>query len=173
MANQMPDANVTYRVYNSGQKLIGTAQIDLPTLSMMTVEVKGAGIAGAIDKPVVGMFQSMTLGLNFRTITEDGVQLLKSEQKHLECWAAVQLSDPGTGKYVVKQHKIVVRADFKALTLGKHSVAEIQDRKIESEVVYLKEEYDGKEHIEIDKYNHIYRINGEDQFADVRAAIGE
>ena len=41
------------------------------------------------------------------------------------------------------------------------------------EVVYFKEEFDGKETIEVDKYNLVYRINGEDQLADVRAAIGQ
>ena len=40
------------------------------------------------------------------------------------------------------------------------------------EVVYFKEEYDGKETVELDKYNEVFRVNGEDQIEQVRAAIG-
>lgn len=172
MANQTPDANVTYRVYNAGQFLIGTAQIDLPAINSMTAEVKGAGIAGAIDKSIIGMFQAMSMTFNFRTFTAGGIELLYASQQHLECWAAVQETDPGTGKFVVKQHKIVTRGEFKNLSPGKLSVAETQDRSIEMEVVYFKEDYGGVEHIEIDKYNHIYRVDGVDQLSAVRAAIG-
>lgn len=172
MANQTPDANVTYRVYLEGNTLIGTTQIDLPGLQAMTAEVKGAGIAGTIDKTVIGMFQATTCTLNFRTVTRDAIALLEAKQHHLECWAAVQLTDPGEGRFIVHQHKIVLRGEFKNLTPGKLAIAETQDRTCEMEVVYLKEEYDGEELIEMDKYNEVFRVNGNDMLAEVRAAIG-
>lgn len=173
MSNQTPDANVTYKVYNDGQTLLGVAQVDLPNLQTMTAEVKGAGIGGAIDKAVVGMFQSMTMTFNFRTVFDGIAELLEAKQHHLECWAAVQVTDPGEGRFLVKQHKITVRGEFKNLTPGKLATAETQDRTLEMEVVYFKEEYDGKETIEVDKYNLVFRVNGADQLADVRAAIGQ
>ena len=171
MANQTPDANSTYRAYIDGQTFIGTVQIDLPELQSMTAEVKGAGIAGAIDKTVTGMFQAMSLTINFRTVTSDAMQLLKSGQHHLEFWASVQHTDPGTHKFVDVQHKIIVLGEFKNLTPGKLAVAETQDRTLEMEIVYFKEEFDGKELIEVDKYNHVYRVEGEDQLAQVKANI--
>ncbi len=173
MANQTPDANITFKVYNKGQSLLGTAQVDLPNLQAMTAEVKGAGIAGAIDKTIVGMFQAMSMTFNFRTVYEGIAELLEARQHHLECWAAVQVTDPGEGGFVVKQHKIIVRGEFKNLTPGKFATAETQDRTVEMEVVYFKEEFDGKERIEVDKYNLVFRVNGTDQLAAVREAIGQ
>ncbi len=172
MPNQTPDANIIFEVYNTGQTLLGTAQVDLPNLQSMTAEVKGAGIAGAIDKSIVGMFQAMSMTFNFRTVYEGIAELLEAKQHHLECWAAVQITDPGEGRFLTKQHKIIVRGEFKNLTPGKLAAAETQDRTVEMEVVYFKEEFDGKERIEMDKYNLVYRVNGVDQLAEVRAAIG-
>ena len=172
MPNQTPDANIIFEVYNTGQTLLGTAQVDLPNLQSMTAEVKGAGIAGAIDKSIVGMFQAMSMTFNFRTVYEGTAELLEAKQHHLECWAAVQITDPGEGRFLTKQHKIIVRGEFKNLTPGKLAAAETQDRTVEMEVVYFKEEFDGKERIEMDKYNLVYRVNGVDQLAEVRAAIG-
>lgn len=172
MANQTPDANNMFNVYRDGTTLLGVAQVDMPNLQAVTAEVKGAGIAGPIDKVMIGLFQSMTMTLNFRTVTADGDELQKPKQHHLECWAAVQTTDPGSGQFLVKQHKITVRGEAKNVTLGKLSVGETQDRSIELEIVYFKEEFDGVERLEIDKYNCVYRVGGEDMFADVRAAIG-
>lgn len=171
-ANQTSDATTTYRVYSAGQTLYGTTQIDLPNLQAMTAEVKGAGIAGAIDKAIIGMFQAMSMTFNFRTFEPEAVELLEPRQHHLECWASTQGTDPGSGKFVHRQHKVVVRGEFKNLTPGKLAVAETQDRSVEMEVVYYKEFFDGREYIEVDKYNHVYRVNGVDQLAQVRANIG-
>lgn len=172
MANQTPDVNTTYRVYLEGRDLIGTTQIDLPNLQSLTSETKGAGIAGAIDKSVVGMFSAMSATFNFRTVTREATYLLKAGQHHLECWANIQITDPGTGQFLNVRHKLVFRGEFKNLTPGKLTVAATQDRTIEMEVVYFREEYDGIEQIEVDKYNHIYRVMGEDQLAEVRNNIG-
>jgi P2 family phage contractile tail tube protein len=173
MANQTPDTGINYEVYDAdGKSFIGVAQVDLPAVSAMTAEVKGAGISGTIDVPVIGHTQAMSMTLNFRTPTEQGYKLLKARHHHLECWAAIQITDPDSGQYVVKQHKVIVRGPSKVLTPGKLTVAETHDRTIEIEVVYYKEELDGKEKVEIDKYNMIHRIEGEDQLEEVRAAIG-
>ena len=47
------------------------------------------------------------------------------------------------------------------------------DTQIEFEVPYMKIELDGKERVELDKYNYIYKVDGVDQLADVRAALGK
>jgi hypothetical protein len=44
--------------------------------------------------------------------------------------------------------------------------------KREFEVTYLKVSVDGKEIVEIDKYNYICRINGKDYLKEVRQALG-
>lgn len=158
-------------MYNSGQELIGVAQVDFPSIQHMTTEVKGAGI-GVIDMPVIGMMQAMSMTLNFRTVTRDSFALLAAAFNHLECWGNIQVAEHGSGRLLAVQHKVVVRGVFKNLTPGKMAVAETQDRSIEIEVVYFKELYGGREHLEIDKMNLIYVVDGVDQLAAVRANIG-
>ena len=43
---------------------------------------------------------------------------------------------------------------------------------MEFEVVYMKIELDGRERVELDKYNYKYVVDGVDQMASVRTALG-
>lgn len=167
-----PDVTSQFRVYNAGQDLIGVAQVDLPAIQSMTTEVKGAGIAGTIDMPVIGMIQSMSMTFNFRTVNSYSYSLFAAAFNHLELWGSLQATEPGTGRLIAPQHKIITRGIFKNLTPGKFAVAETQDRTIEMEVIYFREMLAGREHLEVDKLNMIYRVDGVDQLAGVRANIG-
>jgi P2 family phage contractile tail tube protein len=172
MANQTPDTNITYEAYLDGTRFIGTTEITLPNLQPMTAEVKGAGVSGAIDKPVRGMMQASSMSIAWRTVEPGAVALMQAKQHHLEFWAAVQVTDPGSGEFLVKQHKITVRGEFKGVTPGKFAVAEAQGRTMDLGVVYYKEEYDGEEQVEFDQYNQKYVVKGNDELAAVRQAVG-
>ena len=167
-----PDVLSQYKVYNFGQDLIGVAQVDLPAIQSMTTEVKGAGIGGTIDMPVVGMIQSMSTTFNFKTAVRNAYPLMVASFNHLELWGSLQMLEVGSGRLVAVQHKVILRGIFKNLTPGKFAVAETQDRSIELETIYYKELLAGVEHLEIDKYNMIYRVDGVDQLAAIRANIG-
>ncbi|MDQ7104209.1 phage major tail tube protein [Serratia sp. MF2] len=173
MANKHNEATILYNVYLDGVKLAGTASADLPTVSALTTEVTGAGIAGAVDIPVMGLFQAMAMTLNFRTVTRDFKDLMNHQMHHIELWAAIQVTDPDTGSYSVAQHKFITRAIPKNLTPGSFAVGSTQDRTLEYEVTYLKETYAGEELYEIDKYNMIYSVGGVDLMAAAREAAGE
>jgi len=159
-------------MYLDGGRQVGTVDVTLPNVQMMTTEVKGAGIAGTIDSPVLGHTQSMTGTVNFRTVTSELRNLLQQRYQHIEFWGAVQTLDPATGQYVVKQHKIVWRATIKNNTLGNFNVGEAQGRSLEFEITYLKELFDNALVQEIDKLNYIHKVGGTDFLSSVRAAIG-
>ncbi|WP_392559353.1 phage major tail tube protein [Orbus mooreae] len=166
-------ANILFNVYKDGYRKAGVAQVDLPSLNAITAELKGAGIAGALDLPIKGLFQAFGVTLNFRTITSDYASLLTPEAQHIELWSAVQDPDSATGALNAKQHKFILRCVPKNQTVGKLSVGEAQDRTLEFELTYYREIYDGNDVIEIDKLNNIYRIAGVDQNSDIREAIGD
>lgn len=171
---QTPDTNQNFMVYNDARALIGLAEVTLPNVQYMTSEVKGSGIFGAIDKSVAGQFQAMTATFNWRTITDDGgvAKLMEPGTHHIECIGSVQRTDPGqNGRYVSVQHKLILRCEPKNLTIGKHAVAENHDRQLEMEVVYLREQYDGCDVLEIDKYNSVFMVDGVDYAAGIRAAL--
>lgn len=166
------EATVLYNVYLDGYNLIGTTQADLPDLQAITAEIKGAGIAGTVDSPIRGLFQAMSMTLNFRTVTQDFKKIQKQKAHHIELWTAVQTMDPASGTYGVTQHKIITRSVPKNLTPGKLAMGETQDRSLEFEVTYFKEVFGDDVIFEVDKYNMIYSVDGEDLLQAAREAAG-
>ncbi|MCD8139325.1 MAG: phage major tail tube protein [Planctomycetaceae bacterium] len=166
----IPEAVAQYKLYNEAQTMIGITTIDFPSLTSLAAEISGAGIGGKITKAIVGMFDSMSVTFNIRAVTPDQFRLLHPGTHHLEAWAAVQVSE--NGRYAVRQHKVIIEGEFKTLTTGKHAAGETQDRSLEMEVLYYKEQYDGYDYIEIDKLNMMFVVEGRDILAEVRAAIG-
>jgi P2 family phage contractile tail tube protein len=168
----MEELNINYEVYLDGKRLLGIAQVTQPNLQSMTQEMKGAGIAGSVDTVVLGHFQDMTGTISFRTVTSDVKKILVQQYHHLEFWAAVQTSDPATGKKIPKQHKIIWRAMPKANNIGTIAVGELQNRELEFSLTYLKELYDNDLVLELDKLNYIYKVGGEDLLSGVRSILG-
>lgn len=172
MANNIPEKLINFRVYREGTDMVGIADVQLPSLEAMSETVKGAGIAGEVDSPVLGHFGSMTLTLNWRTVTGNAVELAKQRAHGIEMRGAQQEFDAGTGVYRVVPVKVAVRAVPKKFDLGKLDVGASTESQSEFEVSYLKVWVDGEEKVELDKYNYIYRVNGEDGLAEVRTALG-
>lgn len=163
---------VNYKVYKDGRDFIGITQHDAPAISAVVAEMKGAGIGGSVELPVQGLVQSMSMTLNFRDITPQTKLILTPEAHHIELWAAIQDTDPKTGQFMVRQHKLIYRAIPKTNTVGKFVPGETQDRAIEFSVLYYREIYDGQDIVEIDPLNNVYRVAGKDANSDVRKAIG-
>ncbi|MCB2187684.1 MAG: phage major tail tube protein [Deltaproteobacteria bacterium] len=172
MANQVPEKLQDFRVYLEDVDLLGVADVTLPKMEFETEELKGAGLAGTIDSPVLGHFKSMTCEINFRVVTQNFVKLAAPKSHHLAFYGAVQVHDAGEGKLLSKQCKVVVRGLAKVADLGKLDSGKLQENKAELEVHYLKLSYDGADYIEMDKLNYVYVVDGEDYLAEVRANLG-
>jgi P2 family phage contractile tail tube protein len=172
MGSTTPQVNINYEMYLDGSRIIGTVDVTQPNLQAITAEMKGAGIAGSVEQPVNGLFQDLTGTINFRTVTGDTSKLLVQQRLHFEFWGAVQTVDPSTGQYVTKQHKIIWGATIKNNTIGNFNVGELQGRSLEYSITYLREFYDGKEVIELDKWNNKYVVNGEDMLQAFKRVVG-
>lgn len=173
MANTVPEKLINYKVYLDGTDMIGLADVQLPSFEAMTETIKGAGIAGEIDSPTLGHFGSMTLTLNFRTITADNAGVLLKPKSHsFDLRGAQQQYDAGSGEYSVSPVKVVVKAAPKVANLGKLEVGTMTETSNEFEVSYIKITIDNKEIVELDKFNYIYKVMGTDYMADARTALG-
>lgn len=170
--NQVPEKLINFRVYEDGNDLLGVADVELPSIEALTETVKGAGIAGEVDSPVLGHFGSMTLTLNWRTVTKPTVHLARQKAHSLDLRGAAQVYNAGTGEYKVSTLKVSVRCIPKTTQLGNLDVGATADASNEFEVVYLKVSVDGEVAVEIDKYNYICVVNGEDYLKEVREALG-
>lgn len=172
MSNPVPEKLINFRVYRDGTDLLGTSDVELPSLEAMTDTVSGAGIAGEVDSPVLGHYGSMTLTLNWRTTTKNQTILARPGAHHLDLRGAMQVYDASDGEYKSVPLKVVVKAVPKNTGLGNLSVGSNQEGSTEMEVNYLKVWVDGDERIELDKYNFICKVDGTDFLADVRQNLG-
>ena len=139
----------------------------------MTSEVKGAGIAGTLDSIVLGHFNSITMSLTWRNTTGDFVKLAAHKAHELDLYVAQQDYNAGFGEYDVGSLHVFLKAIPKSANLGNLVVGDGSGTETELEILYLKVELDGKERIELDKLNYIYKVDGVDYLAGVRSALGK
>jgi hypothetical protein len=170
--NIVPEKLINFRVFNESNDLIGVADVDLPSLEPMTETVKGAGILGEIDSPTLGHYGSMTLTINWRTVTSNSAALSVPQAHQLDMRGAIQIHDAATGKYTSEALKVVCGAVPKKTGLGKLDVGASGDVANEFEVLHIRAWLEGKELIHIDKLNGVCKINGEDVLAKVKADLG-
>lgn len=171
-ANPIPDKLINAKVYNGSDELLGVATVTLPELSYVTEALEGLGIAGPVETPVIGHFQSLTISLSWNTVNPSAISVLKTESTQLTVRASVQRYDAGTGKLEGQPVKLVVNTLPKKSGLGKTEPGKKMDNETELEVPYLKLWIGGQEMMEIDKFNFICRVLGEDMLAQVRNDLG-
>lgn len=170
--NTIPENMNSYMVYLDGERLLGTANVDLPSLDNMAQKVTGAGIAGEVEAMILGHYSAMSMSISWRTITAEAVRLATPEAHSIELRGSQQRSDAATGQISTFPVKIIATIMPKKTSLGKMVIAGQTDTKNEFEVTYIKIYVDGDEIIEIDKYNFICRIDGTDYLESVRSDLG-
>ena len=124
------------------------------SLKAMTSEIKGAGIAGVVDNIVLGHFNSMTVSLTWRNTTNNFFKLFQHRTNDLDMFGALQYYDAGLGEYKVIQLHVYIKATTKISIFGNLVVGDNMDTQTEFEVTYIKIERDGRERVELEKYNY-------------------
>lgn len=173
MINRQLISLINFECYNAGNRLLGLATIDLPDIESMTAEISGAGIGGKIDWPVRGMFENIATTLHFRVVYEGSGQYLSQGSGHMmSLRGASEEYDASSGERKVMPIKIDLRGHSSKLGLGKLEPGTDMESELEITLDYLKVTIDGKEVLELDKFNYIYSVNGVDFLSDVRDALG-
>lgn len=168
----MPEKLVNFRVYEDGTDLLGTADVEMPNFEALTETISGAGIAGEVESPVIGHYGSQEVKINWRTVLKDNIRLMEPEGHHLDIRGAQQMYDTNEGKYKIVPIKVVIHGVPKSSELGKLEKGAPTDTSNTLECYYIKVTLDGKEVIELDKYNYICKINDKDFLDEVRKALG-
>ena len=168
-------ALINFEAFNSQNRLIGLTSIDLPELEYESTDLGSvAGVAGQISWPVRGNFSNLQSTFHWLTLTEDGAQFLNQNQAHMMSLRGAQESyDAGTGERKVVPVRIDLRCHTTKLSLGKFEPGEQMETELEVMLDWLKLTIDGnKEVFEVDKFNYVASVNGQDYLSDVRAAMG-
>ena len=169
---EIPNTINNYSIWYQGSRFLGMADVTLPNLANMTDELKGAGLGGIINYPVMAHFDDWSATFRFHTITRESCNLLRQDCLHLEARAGIQYHDPGPCKVIIGAWRFVMQTLPRGFNLGKLEVGTKQEMEIEVGLGYIKGVRDGEEIFELDKFNLIARVLGQDYGTAIRQAIG-
>ena len=182
----MDQSIINFKVYEDSVEYVGMAQATLPDLTALTQSISGAGIAGNVESVILGHFDAMTLGLNFRTVTDQSVKLSEPRRHTIDLRVAQQDEDVVAGKVVVrartefeehgKDRMRIIVTELPYQVNKRQLIKNIADAPSngsgEYAVRYWATYIDGKKVREVDQLNFICYVNGTDYLADVRKALG-
>ncbi|PAD73911.1 phage major tail tube protein [Paenibacillus campinasensis] len=152
---------------------IATGDVTLPSMTLMTDSLTGAGILGTANIPTPGHYDSMELQIAWRTIDKEAFDFVSSKTKGLEIRGSFSEWDNTRSEMVYRSIKIVVRGMGKGVDLGTLVQNAATGTTNTIEVIYIKIFIDGKAALEFDRFNYISRINGQDDLADIRKHLGK
>ena len=170
--SEFPAQLINFEVYDeTGTRFLGVSTVDLSELKNKTYSLSGAGIAGEIEMPTIGFFESITTTFNWHNITEQGFMFLRQRSVDFIIYGAAELYDISDGQMRARQIKIEMRGLPKNMSLGSFKPAEGTETKNEVEIIYIKISVGGTVIAEIDKFNYKCIINGVDYLAEVKTAL--
>ena len=177
MGNRLiPDKVNNYNVYtgtaSEANRLIGvTDETTLIQLKNMSETLSLAGMAGEIDSPTVGQYQSIEIEIGFSNIAVSTLQIAAMDNTPLIFRSAQEFVDPETYEKSFKNRTITVRGMTKSINFGTLKKGGYGKPSITKEVTYYKEVIDGETVAEIDKFNGRSIIGGIDQTKDIMEYI--
>ncbi|MFC4102910.1 phage major tail tube protein [Paenibacillus xanthanilyticus] len=169
---QIPEKLTAFTVYQNGSTFLGVADVTLPSFEYLSDTIRGAGIAGEIDSPSVGLFGPMSCGLNWRTLERNAALLLAPQSHSLDFRGSQQVQNKLAGIVTHVPVKVTVRGNPKKYELGKMEQNATTDSANEFEVTYIKVVIGGETVIELDKLNFIFIVGSVDYLAQMRANLG-
>ncbi len=160
----------SFRVYSNGDIVGVGEEISLPAIENKTTTISGAGILGEIDSVAEGHVSAMGQELPFNALSPEYFDVVEKINKGADITirGALQYRDAATGTKNTMGIKVTERGTVKTITPGSIKNAEAMSSGMTVNLNYLKIEIDGKEKLEIDKLNMIYKVNGVDLLKKIR-----
>lgn len=170
---QIPERLVNFRCYDGpAAEFLGMTDVELPSFEAMKETISGAGIAGEYESPVLGHFASQKLKLKWRTATAAALGLLTPVRRVLDVRGSIQNQDPMLGVNTTQAIRIECTGQVTTFVPGKFEPGKVMGVESDVELAVIRISLDGVLIIELDKFNMIYRVNGEDYLAKVRRDMG-
>lgn len=165
MANQIPEKVAAFNAYIGTQRLEGTMDVEMPSITFLSDTISGSGIAGEIDSALVGQTESMETVLNFRLPTEQSMKLLNPLGTLLTLRAGMQTIDRDSGETLPQGFRVTMRVKPKGLELGSLTVGEATETSMTFEVLALSIWVGSRPLLQIDKLASAFVVNGIDYLA--------
>lgn len=170
---KLPQVIQDARIYFDGDNVVvGQGSVALPSLQAMSETVKGAGIAGEIEMPLVGQYQSMTTKLDFTTISSDAMKLSSPSAHDIVVRGSQQLFNTSSGVSESEAVTAFMKVVCKQSELGKLEKGSGSDTSIELEVLSIRLVINNEEIVNVDKCNYVCEFGGVDYMAQLKRNLG-
>lgn len=167
----IPTVLNNFNMYGDSHRFLGVAsETTLPNFEYLTETIDGAGIGGEIEEAIEGSFGSLELESTFQNIgtemfdyiTHTGMVVLRG---------SMQMTDTATQENQNQGIVVTVKGKVKSFDLGTMKKGGKGEPKVVREIVYFKLTINGKNVLELDKYNMVWKLNGVDRLESVRSQI--
>lgn len=159
-----------FNLFGDGNSFIDTClELKLPKIAMKTEEYTGAGMLGpvALLKAIEKIeFEHTYNGPIHQLVATFGAE--KHDAALLRFMGSYSEEGSGSDQAV----EITVRGRHNELDFGDAKAAENGNWKVKTDCTYYKLTIDGKEWLEIDVVNKIFKVMGTDRLAQHRKNIG-
>jgi P2 family phage contractile tail tube protein len=168
----VPNQVNNFNAFLNGNKNLGVADATLPDITMEADDLKGAGLAGTLNIPVIGQTSDLTTTINFHDQTSDTFGYLWQVGQQVTLMGALQQYDSSTGDLLIVPLRVVMQTLPKKYTMGKFEPGTKSGMSVELSITAFGVWYNNVQTVNIDKINMIFEVNGVDYLAAVRTAIG-
>lgn len=157
-------------VFNNGLSFQGVAEeVELPKLTMKGEDFRTGGMLGEVTANMgleklemthkyAGIVPELFKGFATETLDSELIRFAGSYQR----------DDTGD----ISAIEILMRGRHTELDTGNAKAGEKGETSIKTALTYYKLVVDGKELIEIDLINTVFKVEGKDRYAQHRAAVG-
>lgn len=167
-----PNGHIDYMLYENGGALIGIAKVTVPPIKYKTVNATGAGLMGEVTIPLAGMIEPMTAKIDFSSVTDAIVQLGTNEWHDVALYLADQYFDSVTRTEELEDIRIEMSIRPTEINQGTIQTASAADASGTYSVCKYTVYKGGEKVIDIDQFNQQHEVNGVDNAAKVRRALG-
>lgn len=167
-----PNGHIDYLMYENGGALIGVAKVTMPPIKYKTVTVTGAGMMGDATIPLAGMIEPMSITIDFSSVADAAVQLGTNKWHDVALYLADQYFDGVKRTEELEQIRFEMSIRPTETNLGTIQPASAADASGTYSVCKYSVFKAGTKVIDIDQFNQIHEVNGVDNAADVRKALG-
>lgn len=167
-----PNGHIDYLLYEDGGPLIGVAKVKMPPIKYKTVNVTGAALMGDVTIPLASMIEPMTIDIDFSSVADAVVQLGTNEWHDVAIYLADQYFDSVTRKEELEAVRFEMSIRPIEINQGTIQTASAADASGTYSVCRYTVYKAGEKVIDIDQFNQVHEINGVDNAAMVRKALG-
>ncbi len=169
----VPEAVAGYKVYYGGTlDLVGVADVTLSDLEPISTSIKGPGILGEVNVPIIGQLGALSMSMNFRTISSNLSTFAEPKPHSITLRAAIQELDASQGTRRIQKVRIECTGSTKKVGLGKMVIGEGNDSSVELELTRFQLIINDVDSIEIDKLNNVYKVNSVDMLGELNNSMG-